>query len=227
MQIFVIFSCSTDEERSRDHYRELTKEQNLGFDEDHLKIVDTLNAEQMASYEEMLDHVSNNKGHVFFVDGPDGTGKTYLYKALIAKMRSMDLIAVATATSGIAASIMLDGRTAHSRFKIPIKLSGNTLCSFTKQSGTTELVRRASLIIWDEVAMTKRQAVEALDRSLRDIMGCGKPFDGKVMLFGGDFGQVLPMVPHGTRAQITYATLLRPYIWESVQRIRLAQNMRA
>ncbi|XP_039815157.1 uncharacterized protein LOC120678064 [Panicum virgatum] len=92
----------------------------------------------------------------------------------------MDLIAVATATSGIAASIMPGGRTAHSRFKIPIKLSGNNMCSFTKQSGTAELLRKASLIIWDEVAMTKRQAVEALDRSLRDIMSCDMPFGGRL-----------------------------------------------
>lgn len=56
--------------------------------------------------------------------------------------------------------------------------------------------------------MTKRQAVEALDRSLRDIMSCDMPFGGKVMLFGGDFRQVLPVVLRGTRAQITDATLL-------------------
>jgi len=75
--------------------------------------------------------------------------------------------------------------------------------------------------------MTKRQAVEAIDRSLRDIMSCDMPFRGKEMLFGGDFRQVLPVVPRGTRAQITDATLLRSYIWESVRRIRLTQNMRA
>jgi len=57
MKIFVLFPCFTEEERLRDHYRELTEEQNLGFDEDHLKIVETLNAEQMAGYEEILDHV--------------------------------------------------------------------------------------------------------------------------------------------------------------------------
>ncbi|XP_025822348.1 uncharacterized protein LOC112898186 [Panicum hallii] len=130
----------------------------------------------------------------------------------------MDLIAVATTTSGIAASIMPGGRTAHSRSKIPMKLSDNTMCSFTKQSGTTELHRRASMIIWDEVAMTKRQAIEALDRSLRDIIGCEKPFEGKIMLL---LSQVLPVVPRGMRAKITDATLLRSYIWESVRRIRL------
>jgi hypothetical protein len=115
-----------------DHYRELIEELNLGFDEDHLKIVDTLNAEKMACYEEILDHVLKNTGQAFFVDGPGGTGKTYLYKVLIAKVRSMDLIDVATATSGIAASIIPGGCTAHSQFKIPIKLSDNTMCSFTK-----------------------------------------------------------------------------------------------
>jgi Cdc6-like AAA superfamily ATPase len=46
---------------------------------------------------------------VFFVDGPSGTGKTYLYKALLAALRSQDKIAVATATSGVAASILPRG----------------------------------------------------------------------------------------------------------------------
>jgi hypothetical protein len=139
----------------------------------------------------------------------------------------MNLIAIATTISGIAASIMLGGHTAHSRFKIPIKIDNNTMCSFTKQSGTAELLRRAALLIWDEVAMTKRQAVETLDRTLQDIMGCNQPFGGKVMLFGGDFRQVLPIVTRGTRAQIIDATLPKLYIWDNVRRIRLTQNMQA
>uniref|UniRef100_A0A453GWE2 ATP-dependent DNA helicase n=1 Tax=Aegilops tauschii subsp. strangulata TaxID=200361 RepID=A0A453GWE2_AEGTS len=49
--------------------------------------------------------------------------------------------------------------------------------------------------------MTKRQAVETLDRSLQDIMECSLPFGGKVVVFGGDFRQVLPVVTRGTRAQ--------------------------
>uniref|UniRef100_A0A453JU33 ATP-dependent DNA helicase n=1 Tax=Aegilops tauschii subsp. strangulata TaxID=200361 RepID=A0A453JU33_AEGTS len=82
-------------------------------------------------------------------------------------------------------------------------------------------------IIWDEVAMTKRQAVETLDRSLQDIMECSLPFGGKVVVFGGDFRQVLPVVTRGTRAQITDATLLRSYLWEKTRKIRLTRNMRA
>ena len=49
--------------------------------------------------------------------------------------------------------------------------------------------------------MTKRKAVEALDRSMRDIMDIPNlPFGGKTILFGGDFRQTLPIVIKGTRA---------------------------
>jgi hypothetical protein len=43
--------------------------------------------------------------------------------------------------------------------------------------------------------MSKRQFVEMLDRSLQDITGSELPFSGKLMVFGGDFRQVLPVVP--------------------------------
>uniref|UniRef100_A0A8I6XRH8 ATP-dependent DNA helicase n=1 Tax=Hordeum vulgare subsp. vulgare TaxID=112509 RepID=A0A8I6XRH8_HORVV len=208
-------------------YKEVTEEREINVDKEYLDLFSSLNNEQLASYNDIMDHAMKQKSQIFFVDGPGGTGKTYLYKALLAKVRSMGQIAIATATSGIAASIMPGGRTAHSRFKIPIKLTNNTMCSFTKQSGTAELLKQASLIIWDEVAMTKRQAVETLDRSLQDIMGRRLPFGGKVVVFGGDFRQVLPVVTRGTRAQITDATLLRSYLWEKIRKIRLTRNMRA
>uniref|UniRef100_C6JRR4 ATP-dependent DNA helicase n=1 Tax=Sorghum bicolor TaxID=4558 RepID=C6JRR4_SORBI len=172
---------------SIDMMNEVREEENVFVDQDHLDIFDSLNKEQREGFDEIIQYVFANKSQVFFVDGPGGTGKTFLYKALLASVCSRGLIVIATTTSGIAASILLGGRTAHS--------------SFTKQSGTAELLRRASLIIWDEVAMTKRQCVETLDRSLQDIMECALPFGGKVMVFGGDFRQVLPVVTCGTRAQ--------------------------
>jgi ATP-dependent DNA helicase PIF1 len=62
--------------------------------------------------------------------------------------------------------------------------------------------------------MTKRQAIEALDNSMRDIMGqLGLPFGGKTIVFGGDFRQVLPVVRKGSRAQIVAASLRSSYLW--------------
>ena len=57
-----------------------------------------------------------------------------------------------------------------------------------KQSGTAKLLQIASLIIWDEATMIKRQGIEALDNSLHDIMDRPKlPFGGKTIVFGGYF----------------------------------------
>jgi hypothetical protein len=125
----------------------------------------------------------------------EALAKHFLYRCLIATVHSEGLITVAIATSGIAASIMPGGRTAHSVFKIPIKINDGSICKFQKQSDTADLLHRAALVTWDEVAMIKRQFVETLDRSLQDVMGCELPFGGKVMVFGGDFRQVLPVVP--------------------------------
>jgi ATP-dependent DNA helicase PIF1 len=109
--------------------------------------VHNLNPEKVSSYTEIIEHVINRKGRVFFVGGLGDTGKTFLYRCLIAIIHLEGLIVVATATSRIAASIMPSGLTAHSVFKIPIKISDGSICKFSKQSDTTDLLRRAALII--------------------------------------------------------------------------------
>ncbi|KAF7812011.1 ATP-dependent DNA helicase pif1-like [Senna tora] len=64
------------------------------------------------------------------------------------------------------------------------------------------------LIIWDEAPMAHRYCFEALDKTLRDICGRknaeaqSKPFGGKVVVFGGDFRQILPVIPRGSRQDI-------------------------
>jgi len=76
--------------------------------------------------------------------------------------------------------------------------------------------------------MTKRQAIEALDNSLRDIMDRPQlPFGGKTVVFGGDFRQVLPVVRRGSRAQIIDASLRRSYLWDCMRHLKLVRNMRA
>jgi Rad3-related DNA helicase len=100
----------------------------------------SLNNEQRAALDEIISAIDSAEGRVFCVDGPGDTGKTYLYKALLMKIRNQNKIVVATATSGVAASILPRGRTTHSRFKIPLTIEDGTFCSFMKQSGTTKLL---------------------------------------------------------------------------------------
>ena len=57
---------------------------------------------------------------VFFIDGPAGTGKSFLYNLLLAYVRAEEGMALASASCGLATLILKGGRTAHSRFKINI-----------------------------------------------------------------------------------------------------------
>ena len=56
----------------------------------------------------------------FFIDAPRGTGKTFSTNLLLAKVRQRKYIAIAVASSGIAATLLKGGITAHSTFKLPL-----------------------------------------------------------------------------------------------------------
>jgi len=59
---------------------------------------------------------------VFFVDGQGGAGKTFIYNVLLAAVRSRGQVALAMASSGIAALLLDGGTTAHFRLKLPIPI---------------------------------------------------------------------------------------------------------
>ena len=60
--------------------------------------------------------------------------------------------------------------------------------------------------------MMHKHCFEALDQSLKDILNLAKPFGGKTVVFGGDFRQILPMVPKGSREQIVQASQAYPLV---------------
>ncbi|KAL6531976.1 hypothetical protein OROGR_013946 [Orobanche gracilis] len=80
--------------------------------------------------------------------------------------------------------------------------------------------------------MTHRYCFEALDRSLKDVMRSSdgskseKPFGGLVVVLGGDFRQILPVVPKGTRHDIVHASISSSRLWSSCEVLRLTKNMR-
>lgn len=207
--------------------KEVRDEMNLDVSSEDLTSASRLNKEQLDAYNIILKTVLEAKSEAFFIDGPGGTGKTFLYKALLAKIRSQGMIALATATSGVAASIMPNGRTAHSRFKIPISNDGKLACNVSKQSGLAKLLKQASLIIWDEASMAKKEAIEALDSMLQDINDNDSLFGGKIVVLGGDFRQVLPVIPKGTKEDSMNSSLIRSYIWPKLHKFKLINNMRA
>ena len=48
-----------------------------------------LNSEQLAAYTAILNSILSNGGGTFFIDGPGGTGKSFVYKALTKRLQSL------------------------------------------------------------------------------------------------------------------------------------------
>ncbi|KMQ89300.1 atp-dependent dna helicase pif7-like protein [Lasius niger] len=95
-----------------------------------------LTDEQSAIYRQVLERIKSSTGQVFFLDAPGCTGKTFLINLFLAKIRSDHGIALAVASSGIAATLLNGGKTAYAAFKLPLNLiyAETPLCNISKQS---------------------------------------------------------------------------------------------
>ena len=58
-------------------------------------------------------------------------------------------------------------------------------------------------------------------------MDSTKNFEGKVIVFEGDFCQVLSVVSHGTRAETVNASFAKSYLWSKMKLLKLTKNMRS
>ncbi|XP_019235621.1 PREDICTED: uncharacterized protein LOC109215948 [Nicotiana attenuata] len=202
-------------------------ERNIIVSEEDLMLENKLNIDQRRAYDMILDRIFSNRPGAFFIDGPGGTGKSFLYRALLATVRHKGFIALAIASSGVAASLLPGGRTAHSRFKIPIDVNENFSCNISKQSSLASLIRDAKLIVWDEISMAKKETIEAFDLLLRDLMETNIIFGGKVVVFSGDFRQTLPVVRSEKKEDFIRESLLCSEIWNQLEKLQLSENMRA
>ncbi|KAF8111952.1 hypothetical protein N665_0070s0022, partial [Sinapis alba] len=147
---------------------------------------------------------------------------------LNAVIRSRGKIVLNVASSGIASLLLPGGRTAHSRFGIPINPDEFLTCKIQPGSNQLELIAIASLIMWNKTLMMSKHCFEALDRTMAHIMKSpeGIPFRGKVVVFEGDFRQILYVILRENRADIVMATLNSSFLWKHCKLLELTKNMR-
>ncbi|UYV71984.1 hypothetical protein LAZ67_9001443, partial [Cordylochernes scorpioides] len=184
--------------------------------------------EQKRVFDAVLAKINLSQPIIIFLDAPGGTGKTFLLNILLAMVRKEQNIAIAVASSGIAATLLAGGRTAHSVLKLPLTFSeGQTaVCNIRKNSDKASLLRSCKLLVWDECTMAHKIALEALDRTLQDIRDDPQPMGGLVVLLAGDFRQTLPVVTRGTPADELNACLKSSYLWSHIVKMHLTVNMR-
>ncbi|XP_039690573.1 uncharacterized protein [Medicago truncatula] len=173
---------------------------------EHERCHPLLNEQQIDIYNNVINAVNTNIGGLYFVYGHGGTG--------------------------IASLLLPGGRTAHSRFKIPLEIYEDSTCSINQNTHLADLMVQTDLIIWDEAPMTQRYAFEALDRTLKDIIGfkfpdrAEQPFGGMTVLLGGDFRQILPVIPKGRIHDIIQSCINKSFLWDYCTIFSLSKSMR-
>ncbi|XP_074324030.1 uncharacterized protein LOC141660953 [Apium graveolens] len=103
--------------------------------------------------------------------------------------------------SGITATLLPGGRTAHSRFKIPLKLDQSSIAGIKHGTYIAELMQHTSLIIWDKLQCSIAMHLKPLT-------------------------EILPILPKAGRAEIMNASFNKSRLWNSCEVFLLSQNMR-
>ncbi|XP_072060320.1 uncharacterized protein [Arachis hypogaea] len=165
--------------------------------EQHKQFLSQMTIEQKYVYDQILQAVNSDCGKVFFLYGYGGTGKTFVWNTISAALRSKGQIVLTVASSGIASLLLPGGRTAHSRFAIP--LTPDEYSTYRTMRDLLQHTNHSSLRL---------------------------PFGGKTVVFGGDFRQILPVITKGSRQDIVNASINSSYLWHECKLLTLTQNMR-
>jgi hypothetical protein len=188
-----------------------------------------LNVDQYSCFQMIMAAVTDNTQTAhFYLQGPGSTGKTFLYKTLCHYYCSQGKVVLYVASTGIAALLLPDGHTSHSQFRIPLELDESSVSTITKTSRLGALLRSTDLIIWDEVPIQYKYCFEVVHRLMGDLRSVADDilFGGVPVILGGDFAQILPVVPYGSQADTVRACLQRTWIWPRLHQLSLRINMR-
>ncbi len=189
---------------------------------------DRLTDEQRVIYDTVFNDVQTGVSAITFVEAAGGTGKTHLVNTLLTSIRNRGDVALAVASSGVASTLLLQGTTAHSLFKLPLNPQQleSRGCSVRRETALARKLAAAKLIVWDEATMSHKKSYEAVDRMLKDITMDDRAMGGKNVLLLGDFRQTLPVIRGGTRADTTAASLKCSHLWPCMRKMSLNTNLR-
>lgn len=89
-----------------------------------------------------------------------------------------------------------------------------------------KVLKECKLIIWDEISMAHKKSIEALNQTLKDIHENNTLMGGVLVLFSGDFRQILPVISRSTSADEINACIKSSILWKHVKILTLTTNMR-
>ena len=210
--------CNTSENTSQDQ---------LLDENSFITMVNNLSMEQKYVFEYLNSIMFHNvRNKLVFIDGPGGTGKSYVLNTFIKNLKKNGKKFVCVAWTGIAANLLPNGETAHICFKLPLVITHESVCNIKANSAYADYLRSVDVIIWVKMSMVPKDAFECVDRCLKDICNTNKSFGGKYVILVGDFRQRLPIVKHGTRSDIIKACVKSSKLWPKFKQLKLTKNLR-
>ncbi|KAL3068642.1 hypothetical protein niasHS_016746 [Heterodera schachtii] len=160
---------------------------------------------------------------LFMVTGEGGAGKTFTYN-------SNGFTFMPTATTGIAAELLYEGQTVHKRICRRKHVNSSTPINLDYDSRFAELLRRTHGILIDEISMQHKDVLEYVDKLLRSIAPSeylrNTPFAGKVVVLGGDWKQLAPVVPGGGHLDQLNASVKNSQLFSNFVTRKLLANHR-
>ena len=118
----------------------------------------------------------------------------------------------------------------HKMFAIPLNLPRDepSACRVEKDKAKGKLLEAANLILWDEITMSQKENMEAVDKTMIDCRDDRRVMKGCVVVFAGDFRQTLPVVPRGQLGDQYKASLKSSRLWSrNLEQLKLTENVRA
>ena len=154
-----------------------------------------------------------------FLTGKAGTGKTTFLKYLKENCTKNSIVAAPTGVAAINAG----GVTLHSLFQLPFHPflpttagKAELLKKLKYNNQRRELLRKAELLIIDEISMVRCDTMDALDTILRSVRrNPGAPFGGMQLLCIGDLHQLSP-VAQNQEWSILQEYYASPFFFDSI-----------
>ena len=192
--------------------------------------LDSLTEEQKLVLFEAEQSIMNATSFYAFINADAGTGKTYTLNTLIARLTYVHKVQVISAAfTGIASTLILNGRTFHSQFKATLKPESGGGFNIRKKSKLAENIKKTKVIVIDEAPQINVLYYVDLDEFLRDLMEVDEPFGGIRVILAGDFKQTLPIVRKANQvSQVRACIKSSDHIWNLFKhnQYSLTKNMR-
>ncbi|KAH7818405.1 putative ATP-dependent DNA helicase PIF1 [Monocercomonoides exilis] len=194
--------------------------------------IQLLNEKQKEAFESIKESIlSSSRGstvcNCHFLDGPGGSGKTFLYNVIYHYLSAHSVICQCVAWTGIAATLLPKGKTVHSLFRLPVPIEEHNAISLMElNSEEAQSLRKVKCVIWDEAPMAPKYALTAINILLQDLHENKDFFGGVLMVLGGDFRQLPPVVRGGGRQEMISCSIKSCDLWSSFQVHSLSTNMR-